>query len=65
MKSGFTTDYAKGLSGFWNASGAVFALIMGVWAAIAGNWGVAALLIAAVPLGGYQALMRYRAGKWW
>ena len=65
MKSGSKTDYAKGLSGFWNASGAVFCLVVGMLAAIDRNWGVAALLIAVVPVGGYQALRRYRAGNWW
>lgn len=57
--------HERGFSGFWNASAAVFLSVIGLWEAIDGVWGPAALFLALVPLAVYEALMKYRAGNWW
>jgi hypothetical protein len=57
--------HTEGLSGFWYGSISVGALITSPLALFAGEIIVGLLLLAAVPFCGYEALMKYRCGKFW
>jgi hypothetical protein len=55
--------HSEGLSGFWFGSIGVLAFVMSPVALLRGDVAVGLLLLAAAPFCLYEALMKYRCGR--